>query len=212
MSITGKITNLFADKAMTIPAFPRTKIKAVSDDNGVGLDAILNGMVHAEEYSTDIATAPMNADTFGGYSVDAFVNKIYPVGSIYMSINSASPAILFGGTWEQIKDRFLIGAGGNYGIEEQGGTESHEHSLNGNGYALISNLDGQPRNFAMKRCSIANEYKINEGVVTGDLSNVSMANVSGVNAIQYGTSLGGTTAATSNIPPYLAVYMWQRTA
>lgn len=66
MSLTGKITNLFADKAMTIPAFPRTKIKAVSDDNGVGLDAILNEMVHAEEYSSDVATVPLNADTLGG--------------------------------------------------------------------------------------------------------------------------------------------------
>lgn len=66
MSLTGKITNLFADKAMTIPAFPRTKIKAVSDDNGVGLDAILDGMVHAEEYSPDVAMAPLNADTLGG--------------------------------------------------------------------------------------------------------------------------------------------------
>lgn len=42
MSFAGKITNLFADKAMTIPAFPRTKVKAVSDDNGVGLNALLD--------------------------------------------------------------------------------------------------------------------------------------------------------------------------
>lgn len=42
MALTGKITNLFADKAMTIPAFPRTKVKAVSDDNGVGLNVLLD--------------------------------------------------------------------------------------------------------------------------------------------------------------------------
>lgn len=44
MALTGKIMDFFADKAMTIPAFPRTKIKAVSDDSGVGLDAILEYM------------------------------------------------------------------------------------------------------------------------------------------------------------------------
>lgn len=35
------------------------------------------------------------------------LNIIYPVGSIYVSMNSTSPATLFGGTWEQIKDQFL---------------------------------------------------------------------------------------------------------
>ena len=42
MALTGKITNLFTDKAMTIPAFPRTKVKAISDDNGVGLNVLLD--------------------------------------------------------------------------------------------------------------------------------------------------------------------------
>ena len=44
MSLTGKIMSLFADKEKSIPIFPRTKVKAISDDNGVGLDAILDGM------------------------------------------------------------------------------------------------------------------------------------------------------------------------
>lgn len=44
MPLTGKIKNLFEDKDMTISVFPRTKVKAVSDDNGVGLDAILNAI------------------------------------------------------------------------------------------------------------------------------------------------------------------------
>lgn len=43
MALTGKIMDFFADKAMTIPAFPRTKVKAVSDDNGIGLNALLDG-------------------------------------------------------------------------------------------------------------------------------------------------------------------------
>lgn len=42
MALTGKIMDFFADKAMTIPAFPRTKVKAISDDNGIGLNALLD--------------------------------------------------------------------------------------------------------------------------------------------------------------------------
>lgn len=41
MALIGKIMDFFADEAMTTPAFPRTKVKAVSDDNGVGLSALL---------------------------------------------------------------------------------------------------------------------------------------------------------------------------
>lgn len=37
-------------------------------------------------------------------------DKIYPIGSIYMSVSSTSPATLFGGTWERLKSRFLLGA------------------------------------------------------------------------------------------------------
>jgi hypothetical protein len=41
MSLIGNIKTLFEDKAKTSPVFPITKIKAVSDDNGVGLGALL---------------------------------------------------------------------------------------------------------------------------------------------------------------------------
>ena len=41
----------------------------------------------------------------GGF---ATLDRVYPVGSIYMSVNSTSPATLFGGTWEQIKGRMLL--------------------------------------------------------------------------------------------------------
>lgn len=55
--------------------------------------------------------------THTGAEIDSYVTKqelidlIYPVGSIYISVNSVSPATLFGGTWEQIQDRFLLSAG-----------------------------------------------------------------------------------------------------
>ena len=42
MSITGKIKTLFADSAKTEALFPRTKTSAVSDDNNIGLNVLLN--------------------------------------------------------------------------------------------------------------------------------------------------------------------------
>lgn len=49
MALTGKIMDFFADKAMTIPAFPRTKVKAISDDNNVGLNVLLDNKVSKTE-------------------------------------------------------------------------------------------------------------------------------------------------------------------
>ena len=53
------------------------------------------------------------------------LNQVYPVGSIYMSVNSTSPAKLFGGTWEQIKDMFLLACGDTYANGAKGGEASH---------------------------------------------------------------------------------------
>ena len=55
---------------------------------------------------------------------------IFPVGFIYQSTGSTSPASLFGGNWEQVQNRFLYGSGGSYGVGNVGGEESHVLSMN----------------------------------------------------------------------------------
>ena len=49
----------------------------------------------------------------------------HPIGSIYESTDATSPAKLFGGTWEAIKDRMLIGAGDSFGAGTTGGGTTH---------------------------------------------------------------------------------------
>ena len=41
-------------------------------------------------------------------------DTIYPVGSLYWSSKSTNPASLFGGTWVQIKDKFVLACGDTY--------------------------------------------------------------------------------------------------
>ncbi len=72
----------------------------------------------------------------------------YPVGSIYMSVNSTSPATLFGGTWERIQDMFLLAAGSSYSAGSTGGSATvtltaaqsgvpaHSHGLNGHKHSI----------------------------------------------------------------------------
>ena len=62
----------------------------------------------------------------------------YPVGAYYMSSDSTSPAVLFGGTWTQITNRFIFAAGSGYSVNSTGGSAtktlvkdnipSHTHS------------------------------------------------------------------------------------
>ena len=54
----------------------------------------------------------------------SFLDMIYPVGSIYMSVLSTNPATFFGGTWQKIQGKFLLGAGGGYTLGTSGGNAS----------------------------------------------------------------------------------------
>ena len=71
------------------------------------------------------------------------LNLVYPVGSIYWSSNNTNPGTLFGGTWTQIKDRFILTAGDYYSNGATGGAAtvtltvsnmpSHSHSFTPSG-------------------------------------------------------------------------------
>lgn len=65
-----------------------------------------------------------NTSVLGSGNID-IINTIYPVGSIYMSVTNTSPSTLFGGTWVQIEDTFLLAAGTNHAAGDTGGEETH---------------------------------------------------------------------------------------
>lgn len=55
---------------------------------------------------------------------------MYPVGSIYISTVSTSPATLFGGSWTQITNRFLYAVPSSSAAKELGGENSHTLTVN----------------------------------------------------------------------------------
>lgn len=61
-------------------------------------------------------------------NIQQIFNLIYPVGSYYMSSSATNPGTLFGGTWEQIKDRMIMAAGSSYAVNATGGATSHTHT------------------------------------------------------------------------------------
>ena len=79
---------------------------------------------------------------------------LYPIGSIYLSTNNINPNTLFGNTWEQIQDTFLLAAGSTYSAGSTGGeakhtlTESelpgHTHTLSSHTHSLQSHTHSGP--------------------------------------------------------------------
>lgn len=139
---------------------------------------------------------------------DIYIN-IYPVGSIYMSVNNTNPANLFGGTWEQIKDRFLLSAGSSYANGSTGGSATHSHSLSRKAGANFRKFGTK---FIQGESTLAGaiqpESRVNKYWLTDGSEDYSSDTIEG----QAGVSLYGNTDVTTNLPPYLVVYVWKRTA
>ena len=114
---------------------------------------------------------------------------VYPVGSIYISVNSTSPASLFGGTWEILNDVFLLAAGSYANAGTFGGEATHTLTV-----------DEMP--------SHNHTYTIS-GNETGTAWYGAKGTAKGTSQSS-GNTGGG--AAHNNMPPYLAVYMWKRVA
>ena len=125
------------------------------------------------------------------------VDLIYPVGSIYMSVNATNPKELFGGTWEQIKGKFLLGMSSSYPAGSQGGEATHiltanempSHTHQFNDYWTVAAASGTGRR----------AVKFNNSDHSPESGGLS-------------TSSSGGGGAHNNMPPYLAVYIWKRTA
>lgn len=136
----------------------------------------------------------------------SILKTVYPIGSIYMSISNANPNSLFGfGTWERIQDTFLLAAGSTYAGGSTGGEAehtltvnempSHKHNFGGDGTKIIQN------DSSINKTGTAYPTRagINIGADWSDSGYLALLNTGGGQP-------------HNNMPPYLSVYMWKRTA
>ncbi|MDD6699430.1 DUF859 family phage minor structural protein [Mogibacterium kristiansenii] len=151
------------------------------------------------------------------------VDLIYPVGSIYMSVNAASPATLFGGAWTQLKDRFLLGAGSTYTAAATGGSATHtlsvsempKHAHDTPFFNNMTNNGDMKSDFIGvygKGQTASQALKDTGQTSTMEMWWINQTNAAEGNEWAYLTSSKGGGAAHNNMPPYLVVYMWKRTA
>lgn len=120
---------------------------------------------------------------------------IYPIGSVYVSVNSSfDPNTAFGGTWTRIQDRFLLASGSSYTNGNIGGEATHTLTIN-----EMPSHNHNPLRLAYGGATASPEGLSYSSTSVGDKN------------FNWLSSQGGN-QAHNNMPPYLVVMVWKRTA
>lgn len=142
-------------------------------------------------------------DLLGASGGGTTVLDMYPVGSIYQTTSSTfNPQTAWGGTWERIKDTFLLAAGTTYAGGSTGGEATHKltaQEMPSHTHLMYVNNDGSSSSWT----PAVGTYLVKPDYVTTSTKNY--------NAKLAQDSAGGS-QSHNNMPPYLAVYIWKRTA
>ena len=144
-------------------------------------------------------------DTYSASYINNLLNTIYPVGSIYMSVNNTNPSILFGGTWESWgAGRVPVGVDVNDTafdtVEETGGEKTHTLTtteMPSHGHSVTWQSNCPP------------------WLQAGGYGQITASGSGGANKANIGSitinNTGGS-GAHNNLQPYITCYMWKRTA
>lgn len=108
-----------------------------------------------------------------------------------MSTSATDPGELFGGTWQRIEGRFLLGADSGHTAGSTGGEE--EHTL------TVGEMPSHSHSFPV------NSIPSGTMIYTIDGS-------AGTEVDTFSASSAGGNQPHNNMPPYVAVYIWKRIA
>ena len=191
------LTGLDYKETYTFQAFTIDKIKSVnSAEKVIKTTPVFSWSNNDFEFNVPVK-----------FSGKTLFDIIYPVGAIYMSVSSTSPEILFGGKWEQIQNRFLLAAGSSYTAGNTGGEATHKLTANEmpvHSHDLRANTSwGGSETLAPWAQYFGSNILYDVGASGSTITTSYYGNV---------TQPTGGSVAHNNMPPYLAVYMWKRTA
>jgi hypothetical protein len=139
--------------------------------------------------------------------VQSVVRALHPVGSIYTATVSTNPATLFGfGTWTQFAaGRMMMGAGGSFSPGTTGG--SNDASVVSHTHTATSTDSGHVHSGALQTFSAGGQ---NASGAPNFINNINTG--TGFANITTTVNATGVSGTNANLPPYIVVYMWQRTA
>ena len=166
----------------------------VNDNNIVYANTLTNNRVLYIDDSGKLASTYVEKEDI--VRKQDLLDMIYPVGSIYISVNSTSPATLFGGTWVAFgSGRTLVGINTNDDdfniVEKTGGEKSH--------ILTIDEMPSHSHNFSLKYW----------GAAAGNDGH--FLDINGNKTQTYTTEQVGNDNGHNNLQPYITVYMWKRT-
>ncbi len=147
----------------------------------------------------------MGGDSENRVQVESVLLAAHPVGSLYWSAAATDPSLLFGGSWERVKDKFILAAGDKYSAGSTGGAATvqlqnahmpaHSHSVIKAFGTTAFDATYQP-DWAIKLKLDAIE-NVKENPTIGSSG---------------GIGYTGGNVAHNNMPPYEVYYCWKRTA
>lgn len=161
--------------------------------------------------------------------IQSFIKTMYPVGSIYMSVNATNPSTYFGGTWVAWgAGRVPVGintADTNFATAEQTGgastvtltstqIPSHTHAK---GTLATASAGAHTHTLNLQKTAWSGSSG-NRVVVDSSSGYTALTNNATASAGAHTHTISGSTAATggggahSNLQPYIVCYMWKRTA
>ncbi len=165
------------------------KLKKFTDDMKIISKLSDNPTETAEELKAKFDEGGLKIQNFLNEMIDTLHDAIWPIGSVYISVNDNNPEELFGGVWEKIENAFLLGASSAHPLGEIGGYEEHTLSL-----------EEMPKH----------SHNIWGGEVVSSAYVNGFALTSDYLTNQYATIDAGEGKPHNNMPPYLAVSIWKR--
>ena len=205
---------------------PITSISVPSDVFAVSL--LVNDTTPMLEFHLEYVESALVEDTTRVFTIKGLIDFLYPIGSIYTSMNNKDPSEIFGGTWEPIEDRFMYCAPTTSASMQKDGSKTitvdnlpeHTHTFTGD--EITGSVPFLPFSDQMMESIM---YQDGEGALKSELTddNWNMGPPLDIweepefpskklifKATPSGT-IENTGKGTDYMPPYITIYAWYRT-
>lgn len=139
-----------------------------------------------------------------GNSMGNLLDKVYPIGSIYINVNDINPNGLIGGIWEKIYGRFLLSVSNDYALGTEGGEANHtltQYEMPSHTHRFSQDATGSTTGYAIV------DQATNKSTNTWGVHWENATGYYAANGYLYETGGNG---SHNNMPPYLVVNMWKR--